>query len=395
MFAAAVLMLALACQDDVDALIRKLGSDEYAERESSQRALERLGMPVLDRLIAAAEKIEELDTKLRLKTLIEKIPRLSKLAMVYGPTKRISFSARDRKLGEVFRHMESELGEQFLGERLDLAMPVTLELDQATLWEALDALARASHTHYFYRKEHVVFEPGDAARLPVLYYEQFRISVVEVKRIEYRAPGVKEQVALVVPEVRYQRNLSPAGNKNSNIFSDVVLTTPAGTDATGPRPYWAHSSFALRRPFGMQEFYMVDPKAPSFSVSGKATINFAQEDREVLIPLTGEKKELATADGTFRVAGLEITEEATTLKLELDQVEAKDLNERFKSAWLVDAKSKRHLGFTGPATRVDKLAKREIRFPGGLKDPVTLSFRWMSGLHAIEIPFTLADIRIP
>ena len=54
-----------------------------------------------------------------------------------------------------------------------------------------------------------------------------------------------------------------------------------------------------------------------------------------------------------------------------------------------------HLGFSGPATRVDKLARREIRFPGGLKDPVTLSFRWMSGLHAIEIPFTLADIRIP
>lgn len=395
MIAAAVLVLALACQDDVSRLLEKLRSDEFADRESAQSALERMGPPVLDRLKAEADRAQELDTKLRLKMLIEKIPRLAKLALVYGPTKRVSLSVRDGNLGEVFRQMEAALGEQFVGEGVDLSMPVTLDLDGATLWEALDVLARASHTHYFYRKEHVVFAPGDAARLPVLYYNQFRISVVEVKRVEYRAPGEKDHLAVVVPEVRYQRNLSPAGTKYTHIFSEVVLTRKDGTDATAPQPTWAYTTFGNRRPFGMQEFYFVDVGAATFSLSGRATINFAQENREVVIPLFAEIKETETADGTFRVTNLAITDESTVISLELDQTEEKDLNERLSLAWLSTGDEKRHLGRIGPATRENKVAKREIRFQGGLKDLRSLSFRWMSGLHAVEIPFTLADIRIP
>jgi hypothetical protein len=282
-----------------------------------------------------------------------------------------------------------------VGEGVDLAMQVTLDLDGATLWEALDALARASHTHYFYRKEHVVFAPGDAARLPVLYYNQFRISVVEMKRVEYRAPGVKDHVAVVVPEVRFQRNMSPAGNKYTHIFSDVVLTKKDGTDAAAAQPTWAYNTFANRRPFGMQEFYFVDVGATTFSLSGRATINFAQENREVVVPLFTEIKETDTADGTFRVTNLTITDESTVVSLELDQTEEKDLNERMSMAWLHTGDNKRHLGRIGPATREKKLVTREIRFTGGLKDVRNLSFRWVSGLHAVEIPFTLADIRIP
>jgi len=391
----AVLTLALACQDDVSRLLEKLGSDEFAERESAQRALEQMGPPVLDRLKAEVDRAGELDTRLRLKMLIEKIPRLAKLALVYGPTKRVSLSVKDGKLGEVFRQMEAALGEQFVGEGVDLAALVTLNLEGATLWEALDALARASHTHYFYRKEHVLFSPGDAARLPVLYYNQFRLSVVEVKRVEYRAPGEKDHVAVVVPEVRFQRNLSPAGNKYHQIFSDVALTRKDGTDATVKQPEWAYNTFSNRRPFGMQEFYFVDAGAGSVSLSGRATINFAQEDREVVIPLFAEIKETDTADGTFRVTNVTITDEGTVLTLEHDQVEGADLKERMTAAWLHTGDQKRHFGRIGPATRDGKLAKRELQFAGGLKDVKTLSFHWVSGLHAIEIPFTLADIRIP
>jgi len=395
MVAAALLILALGCQDDVARLLEKLGSDEYADRESAQRALEQMGPPVLDRLKAEADRVQELDTRLRLKTLIEKIPRLAKLALVYGPTKRVSLSVRDAKLGDVFRQMETALGEQFVGEGVDLATPVTLDLESATLWEALDALARASHTHYFYRKEHVAFAPGEAARLPVLYYNQFRISVVEVKRVEYRAPGMKDHLAVVVPEVRFQRNLSPAGNKYIHIFSEVVLTRKDGSDAKAAQPTWAYHTLANRRTFGMQEFYFVDAGSGAVSLSGRATINFAQEDREVVIPLVAEIKQTDTADGMFRVTSVTTTEEGTVVSLELDQAEGKDLKERMTAAWLHTGDQKRHLGKIGPATRDGKLAKREIRFASGLKDVKALSFHWVSGLHAVEIPFTLSDIRIP
>jgi hypothetical protein len=139
----------------------------------------------------------------------------------------------------------------------------------------------------------------------------------------------------------------------------------------------------------------VDPTLPSFALSGKATVEFAQEDREILLPLVGDRKDVATADGTFRVGDLSATDETTTVSLELDLAEAKNLNERMKAAWLIDGAAKRHLGTIGPATRENKLYKREIRFIGGLKDLKALSFRWTSGLHAIDIPFTLRDIKIP
>ena len=146
---AAVLVLALACQDDVARLLENLRSDEFAERESAQRALERMGPQVLGRLQAELDKVGELDTKLRLKTLIERIPRLAKLAMVYGPTKRVSISARNEKLGDVFRKMEAALGEKLLGEGVDLAphaqIPADRQHDDHPEQQRHDQLAREPH----------------------------------------------------------------------------------------------------------------------------------------------------------------------------------------------------------------------------------------------------------
>lgn len=395
MLLAALAALALGMQDDVSRLLEKLRSDEYSERESAQRALERMGLPVLDRLKAEAAKDPELDTKIRLKTLIEKIPRLAELAKVYGPTRRITLSAKDEPLGTLLEKLGAGLGEQIRGEGLDPEAKATIALEDVTLWEALDRVARATRTHWIYRKDNVGFLPGEAPTQPVVYYEQFRISVVEVKRIEYRAPGVKDHAVIVMPEVRYQRNLSPAGSKYRKVFTIDGFQSPTGANAEGTRPLWAYTSTTARREFALEEYYFVDPSVATFSIAGKAVVNFAQDSRELTFPLTGEAKEESTADGSFKLAGVKGEEGRTIVSLEIEVPDAGGLDDRFKGIWVLDAEGKKHLGTELRLGRDGKHFRPAVWFAVPVDKAKTLVFRWMTGLHALEVPFLLRDIKVP
>lgn len=393
----AVLAIVLAAQDDVTRLLEQLHSDEFSEREAAQRSLERMGPPVVDRLKAELAKTSELDTQIRLKTLIAKIPKLAQLALVYGPTKRTTLSANNEPLDGILKQLESGLGEQILrGKGLDLKAAVTVELQEATLWEAFDRVARASKTHYDYRKEGVWWHPGEAPDLPTVYYEQFRISLGEVKRMEYRSPGEKGAMAVIVPEVKYQRNLTPSGNKYRHVFEIDSIANAAGVDPRDvKRPLWTYDSFATRIEFAMEEFYLVDPAAGPFTVSGRATINFAQEYREILLPIAGEPKEIRTADANFRMAGTKPDGVRTMVVLDVDVTEPNGQKDRMKGGWLIDPEGKRHNGIILGLHQDGKHFRPEISFPGEIKEGSSILFRWMTGLHAVEVPFTLRDIKIP
>jgi hypothetical protein len=398
MILAVLFALALATQDDVSRLLEQLRSDEFAEREAAQRTLERRGLPVLERLKAEAEKTSELDTKIRLKMLIEKIPKLAQLAQVYGPTRRITLSAKGEKLGEVLKRLETGLGEQIRGEGVDLDAPVTIELQDATLWEALDRVARVTRTHYLYRKEGVAFEPGEAPLLPVVYYEQFRISIAEVKRVDYRAPGEKGRLVVVVPEVRYQRELSPSGNKYHKIFTIDAMQDAGGAEVqrTEQRPPWQNYASSLRREYGLMEHYLIDPAVTTFSIAGKATINFAQEHREMTLSLSGEPRELRTADGSFKLAETAVSPAGNlTLTLDIEVPEAGGPDDRFRGAWVVDADGKRYRGIQFRTGRNGKTFHPLLEFPGAPKDSKTFVFRWAMGLHSVDVPFLLRDVKVP
>jgi hypothetical protein len=392
-----MLALALGTRDDVSQLLEKLRSDEFAEREAAQRSLERLGMPVLERLKAEAERETELDTKLRLKLLIERIPKLAQLAKVYGPTRRMSLSAKGERLGAVFEKITKGLAENVRGDRIDLDQPVTVELSEATLWEALDRLAQVTHTHYSYRQDGVVFLPGEVPPMPVQYYEQFRISVVEVKKIEYRSAGEKGSAVILVPEVRYQKELSPAGSKYRKVFTIDSIHGPDGADVRIESPTWAMTSLMGRRSFALEEVYVANSTAQTLSIIGKATVNFAQDSREVALALTGDPKFQETIDGTFRVSETTSDDGKTTVTLDIDITEAGGMDDRFRGVWLVDGLGKHHAGTILRMGREGKGKHFQPRiwFPVKADDAKGIVFRWMTGLHAVDIPFVLRDIKVP
>lgn len=69
------LMLAIQSQDPVADLVKELGSNEYAARESAQKKLEGMGQGVLPQLKAALEKAEDPEVRTRLEDIIKKLDR--------------------------------------------------------------------------------------------------------------------------------------------------------------------------------------------------------------------------------------------------------------------------------------------------------------------------------
>jgi hypothetical protein len=391
---AAILGLALAAQDDVGPLLEKLRGDDSFQRDAAQRALERMGLPALEPLQAALGKETDLETKLRLKTLLERIPRLAQLAKVYGPTKRVKARARDERLRVVLENLGGLSGEKIYSEGVDLNATVTVDFPDVTLWEALDRVAHAAKAHYHYRKDGIAFRPGEAPAFPVVYYEQFRISVAEVKRVEYRSPDYKGGFAAVMVEVQFQRNLTPTGERYRKIFSIDAVTGPDGAEARKERPWYA-SGVVARREYALEEDYTVDASVGSFTIAGKATINFAQEHREFVLPLDGEKKEESSADGTFKVGSLKPEDGKLVVGLEIEVPEAGGPDTRFRGVWVVDADGKRHSGTILTMGRDGKSFRPKVWFPVAPDAAKSVVFKWALGLHSVEVPFALKDIPVP
>lgn len=392
---ALLLALALGAQDDVSTLLEQLRGDKASERESAQKSLEKMGVPVFERLVAELGKETDIETKARLKALVERIPKLAQLALVCGPTKRITLSVKDAEFWGVLDRLEGGLGEHMIkGQGLDLKAKITLDLKDVTLWEALDRVAKASRTHYFYRKDGVAFFPGESPELPAVYFEQFRVTVAEVKRIEYRSPTQKAALVVAVLQVQHQRNLTPAGLKYHNIFKLDGIENAAGKDAKGREYGWA-DSISPRLEYALQEFYSIDPSASPFTITGKATVNFSQDAREIEMPVMADAPEIKTADGTFKLVSAKKEEGRTTVILDIDTTEEVGLRERFKGLWLFDDKDRRHDGIILSMGREGKHFRPVLSFPGEIKDGSHLFFRWRVGLHAIEIPFQLKNIPIP
>lgn len=393
---AAVLGLLLQSpQEDVERLLERLSSDRITQRDEAARQLERLGLPALDRLQRELRQTNDLDLKLRLESLIERIPKIAELARVYGPTKRVTFKADGEPLGPILTRLGTELGEKVRSEGLDAGTKVSLSLEEATLWEALDRVSAAARVHYEYRKDGVVFLPGEAPALPVVYYEQFRISVAEVKRIDYRGPAQSDRSVLFVPEVLYQRNLSPAGDKYDGIFHLGAVSDAAGHSIQGSKPRWGGGTVARRRPFGLQQFYFLTVGEGRFSIEGRAKVNFAQENRELSIPLEGEKRELEIPEGSFRVTGLTSAANATTLTWEMKTPQIPRPDDRTKNVCLVDADGKRYERGVSRSTWGGETLREEITYPPIPQGAKRVVFTWVTGLHEVEIPFSLKGIPIP
>lgn len=396
-----VLVLSLALlQDDVAGLIERLKGDSIEEREAATHALEAIGMRALPALEKEAAATRDLEVRIRIEALVKSIPRQAALLKVLGPTRRITYSAKGTPLREVVQHLGRALEEQIRVDGADPETPVTVELHDTPLWQAFDAVARAAQAAYEYRKDGVVFLKGPAPWFPVRYSEQFRISVVEIKRIDYRRPGLAAGVILVVPEVQYQRNVNPADKYPgglSNLFEIESISDPQGNNLRTSVP-WGPGSLSSRRPFGLQQFFYAKAESKTITIQGVAKARFSRRDEEVTLPIAGDAREATLGGAKFTLAGFTpgATRSTVTLKGEVpDAPNAPDPPNRVKKIWLVAPDGQRVEGQGDRGTHSRTAFSQTYEFPPLQFQPEKFVFQWVSEVFSLDIPFRLEGIPVP
>ena len=388
------LVLLLALRQDPGAWIEKLKSDDAREREKATRYLESLGPEALPTLESVRGNDPEVQARIR--GITAAIRTRADLAKVFGATRRVTISFKGRPLGDAIRELGKALGEEFDGTAVDLAKTVDLELQNTTLWESLDAFARAAGVRWQF-EEKIKLVAGPPSDLPAKCVEQFRISVGEVKRMDYRNPQESGQAVVVTIFARYQSNLKPAGGSLQDTIVIESVTDADGTDQKVDLIPWASSRSYSGRRCAFLNTCLVNGKAGPLTIEGRTHIPFQLKSREISIPLEEGKRQAKLDDVSFEISGFGENAVSTLGTLRIEATESPDLDSRLneESVELVDAAGKRHRGeFHGGSSSPGSM-KREFEFPKGIKDPQRIVFQWTTQFHVAEIPFRFEGVRLP
>jgi len=387
-------LLALALQDDLGPWVERLKSDDVRERDAAMQHLQSLGLDALPRLESI--RTQDIEVQGRLREAAATIRKRVELAKVFGPTRRVSLSFKQRRLGEVLSELERSLDEKFDRTSVDPEKVIDLELKDATSWQVLDALGRAAGLRYTCGRT-ITLQPGDPAALPCLCVEQFRISVAEVKRVRYQEPGQDSAMGLVTVIARYQRNLKPIGQSFDQSIRIESVVDQAGVSQMIERPHWASSWSMEHHPQTYVQTIGVNPDAGPLTLQGTTQFLFGVRRKEMVLPLEEGKRDLVDGESSIRVSGFSQTAAKTAITLRVKSSTDLTVEDRLKkeTVVLVDAKGERHPGtYRGGGGSPGEMSS-DFEFPAGIVKPDRVVLEWITEFHRVEIPFRFEGVRFP
>lgn len=141
----AFLLSLLVVPQDVATLVEQLKSEDPATRESAAGRLVGFGTSVIEEL-KLHEQNEDRDFCAQIKSIILEIQRRERIRVVHGPIKRLTLSVTNIPTAEAIDRVLSPFGLRAMYRRSQVGSgpSVTVELREATLWEAFDALEKAA-----------------------------------------------------------------------------------------------------------------------------------------------------------------------------------------------------------------------------------------------------------
>ncbi len=126
----------------INALVRKLGSPAYVQREQARKELEAIGVPALDALRRAA-KTADVETSRRLSDLISRFEEQLTNQQILAPTE-VHLKLKDASVQQAIAELAKQSGYpiQFLGDAIPFAdKKITLDTGKISFWQGLDRLS--------------------------------------------------------------------------------------------------------------------------------------------------------------------------------------------------------------------------------------------------------------
>jgi hypothetical protein len=382
--------------------ILELGSDSIVEREEAVRHLESLDPSMAERL----EKTTTSDPEVRdrLVSIVSTLRLRALLSKVLGPTKRATLSVKGQPLRSVAENLGKALSEEIVLEGLDPSRPTTLELSNATMWEALDALADGSDAHFEYGEQKVVLRKGKRLRLPSRTVEQFRIEVVQASRMDVWTPAGHRRSGIVSVALLYQRNLRPSPPQFGGGFRIESARDSKGVGFDVRKwPDWGNSMMGgTQSPFGLKAFVFLPAEAaPELKISGTVDLPFVIEDKVVEVPLGAGNPKTREGAFSFEVQGFGQTDAGVkfSLLVEADTSSGgnggtrEDLTAHLQrdSVAIVDEEGRpTEVGYTGGST-----ASFHFEAEKKVDRANKIRFRWNTKLHRVRFEWQLDGIRLP
>jgi hypothetical protein len=404
--ASALLVLSLLLpQDAFEKWIVQLGHESIVDREEAARRLQALGSAAIGRLEKAREASGDSEVRARIDAIILQVRKDADLAKALGPTRRVTIGARKEPLKEILRQLHAPGVSEVLAGALDEEARLDFQVRGVTWWEALDLAARAANARYRIDANRdgavkVTLLKGVEPAAPVFYAEQFRISVVESKRIEYRTPAGSQLAGLLVVEWRHQPDLKPVRRAFRNPLKFTSVIDAKGDDVRLDRfPPWATRQGSRARPLAFQESVWVRSDAVlPITLAGTTDALFPSETREIELDLAGDGSETRLGKIHLSVESIVPTKDETKVSIRGEAEEPCDLGDRMTGeVHLVDAKGARHPGGrqSGMSSGNGRSARWDFVFTSGIEGPRRIAFRWSGELYRVEIPFRLEGVRLP
>jgi hypothetical protein len=148
---ALILGLHVSAADDagtaerIEKLVAQLGSNNFQAREDATKQLDSIGLPALEALKNATQS-SDAERRRRAEELVSKIEKRQESARLLAPTK-ITLRCKDMPLAEAVAELAKKSGQQIVlsGDQAKAAgRTVSVEIVDATFWQALDQLCQAA-----------------------------------------------------------------------------------------------------------------------------------------------------------------------------------------------------------------------------------------------------------
>lgn len=287
----AAMLFALAQGDSpldarVSAYAEQLRDD--ATRDRARDRLVHLGRPALVLLEKSAVDPAQLGL------IREEVAFNESLGAAYGPPHLFSFDGSEESLGVLISRLETAYGATFQKNSFDLGQKLSIKLDDATFWEALDEVCAKGSIWYYPGNDPPSLNGGMASMKPRAYYGPIMAvmdRVQQQRRVTFSAIESDFSIRLIIA---WEKTIAPLGaNGRARLTAATddtgasLLAPPKPAAAKPPRP-----GGQLRTPGHHLDLSGLRPPAPQSKkltrVEGTFELEFPSRVDEVRFELAPE-----------------------------------------------------------------------------------------------------------